>query len=165
MIVTDFERISSESQIKRCAQLARHIWTEHYVPIVGADQVDYMLDKFQSDEAMRGHIGEGWIYYLARVGNEDAGYFALKPECGKVMLSKFYVRKEYRGKGIARMMIELIKNICAELGAGEIYLTVNKNNSGSIAAYEKLGFVKSASLVTDIGSGFVMDDYKYTMKL
>jgi len=163
--MADFERVISEEQIKRCAQLARHIWTEHYVPIVGEDQVDYMLDRFQSEEAMRRHVSEGWIYYIACAGKEDVGYFALKPEEGSVMLSKYYVHKEYRGKGIGRMMIELIKSICAELGAGEIYLTVNKKNAGSIAAYEKLGFVNSASLVTDIGGGFVMDDYKFTMKL
>ena len=33
------------------------------------------------------------------------------------------------------------------------------NNIGAISAYEKLGFRKVGSLVQDIGSGFVMDDF------
>ena len=40
-----------------------------------------------------------------------------------------------------------------------IYLTVNKQNLISISVYEKLGFLRARDLVTDIGSGFVMDDY------
>ena len=33
-------------------------------------------------------------------------------------------------------------------------------NSGSLRAYEKMGFHKVRSLVIDIGGGFVMDDYE-----
>ena len=40
-----------------------------------------------------------------------------------------------------------------------IQLTVNKNNTNTIKAYEKWGFKTIDSAVTDIGSGFVMDDY------
>ena len=41
-----------------------------------------------------------------------------------------------------------------------IRLTVNKNNTNSISAYEKLGFINKGGVVKDIGNGFVMDDYK-----
>ena len=40
-----------------------------------------------------------------------------------------------------------------------IRLTVNKYNKNSIAAYRKWGFKIIDSVVTDIGSGFVMDDF------
>ena len=33
--------------------LATIIWTEHYTPIIGIEQVAYMLDKFQTSEAMK----------------------------------------------------------------------------------------------------------------
>jgi RimJ/RimL family protein N-acetyltransferase len=42
----------------------------------------------------------------------------------------------------------------------KIALTVNKNNVNSIKAYEKMGFKNVGSVVQDIGSGYVMDDYK-----
>ena len=38
-------------------------------------------------------------------------------------------------------------------------LTVNKHNRNAIAAYGKYGFRVAESVVKDIGSGFVMDDY------
>ena len=40
-----------------------------------------------------------------------------------------------------------------------ISLTVNKYNTDSIKAYEKMGFEKIDSVVMDIGNGYVMDDY------
>ena len=57
---------------------------------------------------------------------------------------------------------EVVKNIidlCRDNGLSMIYLTVNKQNLSSIAVYEKLGFVRARELVTEIGNGFVMDDY------
>jgi len=45
------------------------------------------------------------------------------------------------------------------MGLSRIQLTVNKGNSGSISVYEHWGFVTVDSVVTDIGCGFVMDDY------
>jgi ribosomal protein S18 acetylase RimI-like enzyme len=41
----------------------------------------------------------------------------------------------------------------------KIWLTCNRNNTNSIAIYEHLGFKKVREEVTDIGNGFVMDDF------
>jgi diamine N-acetyltransferase len=47
-----FEMVRSEEQIAEVARRAREIWLDHYVPIIGREQVDYMLDKFQSERAV-----------------------------------------------------------------------------------------------------------------
>jgi ribosomal protein S18 acetylase RimI-like enzyme len=36
---------------------------------------------------------------------------------------------------------------------------VNKGNHRAIACYRRHGFVEEASVVNDIGGGYVMDDY------
>ena len=46
-----------------------------------------------------------------------------------------------------------------------LHLNVNKHNATAIRAYERNGFVKARESVTDIGSGFVMDDYVMEIKL
>ena len=40
-----------------------------------------------------------------------------------------------------------------------LILAVNKHNANAIAAYRRWGFEVERALVTDIGAGFVMDDY------
>ena len=152
-------RVESREQIAEVARLARDIWTAHYTPIIGAAQVGYMLERFQSEEAIARQIAkEGCEYYLA----PGAGYFALAPdrEAGRVLLSKIYVREDRRGTGLGRAMAERAEARCAELGCRELWLTVNKHNTGSIAFYEGMGFRKTGALVTDIGHGFVMDDWR-----
>jgi GNAT superfamily N-acetyltransferase len=101
---------------------------------------------------------EGYEYYLA----PGAGYFALVPDraAGRVLLSKIYVREDRRGTGLGRAMVAQAEARCAELGCRELWLTVNKHNVGSIAFYERLGFRKTGAVVTDIGHGFVMDDWR-----
>jgi len=44
-------------------------------------------------------------------------------------------------------------------GGRRLMLSVNKRNAKAIAAYRRNGFVIADSVVTDIGNGFVMDDY------
>jgi RimJ/RimL family protein N-acetyltransferase len=44
-------------------------------------------------------------------------------------------------------------------GARRLILSVNKRNTKAITAYKRNGFVIVESVVTDIGGGFVMDDY------
>ena len=152
------ERVATPEQIAAVAALARETWTQHYVPIIGAAQVAYMLAKFQSAEAIARQIAaEGYEYYLA----PNEGYLALVPEPAKksLLLSKIYVKAARRGTGLGRAMVTFAETRGVELGCRELWLTVNRHNRGSIAFYERLGFRKTRAVATDIGGGFVMDDW------
>ena len=188
------------------ADLARVIWMEHYTPIIGAAQVEYMLDKFQSADRIYSDIQNGGYVYLTAEAPDGAtgprrepgpcnepglrnehgshnepdppiapgplgypgpraasglcGYAAVVPQAGYLLLSKLYVRRDYRGNGVAKLFAAEAAALCAaEYGLDRIRLTVNKYNEGSIAAYKKLGFNIIDSVVTDIGGGYCMDDY------
>ncbi|MCL2461705.1 MAG: bifunctional 4-hydroxy-3-methylbut-2-enyl diphosphate reductase/30S ribosomal protein S1 [Defluviitaleaceae bacterium] len=153
-------------EVEAVAKLAAEIWNEYYTPLIGKEQVDYMLDKFQSAVAIYKQIKEeGCRYYLAEVAHKPAAYCAVKfdPETRVVFLSKLYVEAGFRQRGLAKAMIE---NFAADYEPVKtIWLTVNKGNAGTIAAYEKMGFKTTDELVTDIGGGYVMDDYKMELEL
>lgn len=55
----EIQRILSQSDIAQTADLAREIWTDHFTPIIGSAQVEYMLEKFQSPDAMTRQISGG----------------------------------------------------------------------------------------------------------
>ena len=40
--------IQTQDEADMIARLAQEIWHEHYKPIIGEQQVAYMLEKFQS---------------------------------------------------------------------------------------------------------------------
>jgi ribosomal protein S18 acetylase RimI-like enzyme len=145
------------------AALADEIWREHFTPIIGAAQTDYMLNKFQSAEQIFVDINENdYTYFTAESieNSEMIGYCACRPIEDYMLLSKLYVRKDYRGRGVARSLLNEVVALCRQDNAFEkIRLTVNKHNDDAIASYNKIGFETIDSVKTDIGEGFFMDDY------
>ena len=82
-----------------------------------------------------------------------------------MFLSKLYLRAEERGKGYARIAFDDLCAIARAQGKSFVYLTVNKQNAGSIAVYRKFGFVTIEEVKTEIGQGYFMDDYIMETKL
>lgn len=157
--MTTILSVYKKPEIKAVANLAQVIWTEHYTPIIGKSQVDYMLAKFQSETAISAQIKEGFNYFLIAYQEAYVGYFAFCLQKDTLFLSKFYVLRSKRGMGYGKEALKFIEAQVKNLGLKKIKLTVNKNNSSSITAYEKMGFINVESIVQDIGNGFVMDDY------
>jgi len=156
----DIQAVVDNEQIETVAALAEEIWRQHFTVIIGKDQVDYMLEKFQSAPAISEQIKNGMLYYLIRNNERDVGYFAVQPADADLLLSKFYIRSGERGMGLGRKALQFIEGLASERGIARIELTVNKYNSATIEAYKKLGFKITESMVMDIGGGFVMDDYR-----
>lgn len=153
------EEVKSDEKLKIAAALANEIWHEHFIPIIGEAQVDYMLDKFQSYDAMkRQTANEGYTYYLFKQDGEYAGYSAIACREDRLFLSKIYVKRDFRGRKISSAAIEKYIEICKERKLRAIYLTVNKQNF-AVDVYKSLGFKTIDSVKTDIGGGFFMDDY------
>ncbi|WP_073587846.1 GNAT family N-acetyltransferase [Anaerocolumna xylanovorans] len=154
------EKVISEEDIGQLAQLADKIWNEYYVQIISKEQVDYMVEKFQSVKAITEQMkNQGYEYYLLKPDGAAVGYIGMKiMEDNSLFLSKFYISKECRGMGYAREAMDFIAAFCKDRGLNKIWLTVNKHNN-SIKIYEKLGYHIKQTQVADIGNGYVMDDY------
>lgn len=152
----------SDAQIQALAALANDIWHEFFPSILSEGQINYMVEKFQSAPAMREQIAVGgYRYYFVMHDGETIGYIGIQPEDELLFLSKLYLKKEYRGHGYGRQMIEFVVQQARELGKSGVYLTVNRFNDGSINVYHATGFKLARTQVTDIGSGYVMDDYVF----
>lgn len=160
------ESVSKDEQIKQVVELASIIWTEHYTPIIGSAQVAYMLKNIQSFDAIKNELKNPSVRYFLIVHKaETIGYIGIKLEKTQLFLSKIYILSSARGLGAGKKALDLVKEIALSEKLGQIYLTVNKYNTGTIAAYQKLGFEIIEELCADIGEGFVMDDYKMRLPL
>lgn len=152
--------VSTAPEVAIVADLARIIWNEHYVPIIGQAQVDYMLGKYLTQEAISAQIKkEGYEYFLISSAEQPVGYIGIVIKNNELFLSKLYILSSERGKGFARLGVDYLVAKCRLNNLAFITLTVNKNNLNSIRAYEKMGFEKYGEVVSDIGSGYVMDDF------
>ncbi len=157
----NINEVKSDNEILIIEELAREIWKEHYTPIIGSDQVEYMLDKYQSRESIFNQIREeGYTYFLVQEDGKYIGYIGIQLREDELFLSKIYIRDSKRGKGFGRKAIDYLQKLAKKNNIYRISLTVNKNNINSIKVYEKIGFDNQGPVVQDIGNGFVMDDYK-----
>lgn len=159
--------VRKELEFLNVADLAHAIWREYYAGVIPQEQIEYMLEQFQSVSAIKEAQARGCEYYLIRAEFANVGYIALEPykPQGKLFLSKLYLLKEYRGKGYARDAVNEAIQKARTLRLNTIWLTVAKNNAPSIAAYERMGFVKTEDIYKEIGGGFVMDDYMMELAL
>ncbi len=165
---TDFyiHLAKNESEIQAIAALAEEIWNQHFVPIIGKEQVDYMVDKFQSYEALKNQISrEGYEYFEIFYEGKLAGYTGVHQEKDCLFLSKLYIHQSFRGRHLATKTLNFLTELCKELGLHKIWLTCNKDNENTLKIYGHLGFCITDSQVADIGNGFVMDDYILTYEI
>ena len=155
-------KVHSKQQIADVVTLAQEIWQEHYLPIVGKAQIDYMLEKFQSKRAIDEQLSDGYEYYSLTYDKRNTGYMAVISNVSEssLMISKIYVRKSDRGRGLGKQMLKFVEELCPKRRIKKIWLTVNKHNRHSIEWYSQMGFTNNGPIVQDIGGGFVMDDFR-----
>lgn len=153
MPVTNMELVYSVYAV------AEAIWEQHYTPIIGKEQVEYMVEKFLSPDAIVEQINSGYEYFLFSYDYTFAGFAAIEERGEELFLSKLYVDEEFRGKGIGKYMFQKFVEIAKMRNLKKIWLTCNRNNVNSLAFYEHIGLKKVREEVTDIGNGFVMDDF------
>lgn len=162
----EVRKAETDTQVREIADLAKVIWNEYFTPIIGKDQVDYMVEKFQSYPALKEQISEGYEYYQIFSSGEFCGYTGIHPgEDNRLFLSKLYLKKESRGHHLATGAFSFLKEICRERGYSAIWLTCNKHNDNSLGVYRHFGFEIIDTQEADIGGGFIMDDYIMEYKM
>lgn len=162
----EFEELAlkNENKVKEMSAMAVEIVREHFDPIIGAAQNDYMIKKFQTPNAIKEQLEHGYQYFFVKKGVKKIGFLAFYPRGKAMYLSKFYLYKAERGHGYSRKMLDFVIENARAAELSSIELNVNRKNS-AIYAYEKLGFQVIRTEKNDIGAGFYMDDYVYCLKL
>jgi len=156
-----FERVQTPKQIDLIVQLANTIWIEHYTSIIGKEQVTYMLETFHSAQTISEQVEAVNIYYYLILHDKKlVGYMGIRENQKSLFLSKLYLLAQERHYGIGSQAIAHIKALASSKALKIITLTVNKNNINSIKAYQKMGFKITRDICSDIGEGYVMDDYE-----
>ena len=158
--------VKTDEDIKELAALASEIWHEYWTMFLSYDKIDYMLEKFQSEAAIKDQIeNERYEYCMLEDYGVVFGYFGVCPKEDSLFVSKFYIKRNYLGLGFGKLVYDKIQQIAMEHNRFVVQLVVNKSNNEAIFACEKLGFVIVDECVTDLGDGLVMDDYIMELRL
>lgn len=83
------------------------------------------------------------IFVVARDRGRTIGYAAVLCILDEGNLVSIGVEDDYRNKGIASELLDIIYEMAHERGVASIHLEVRAGNGAAIALYEKEGFVRN----------------------
>ncbi|MCR5454406.1 MAG: aminofutalosine synthase MqnE [Bacteroidales bacterium] len=158
----NFEQLHSDNslKIKEMSDMATEIVRAYYDPIIGVQQNTYMLQLFQTPDAIIEQLNHGCRYYFLKVDGKNIGFMSFYPRNDSMYLSKWYMYQEYRDKGYGHQCLDFLIKEAQKEGLAAIELNVNRFNVTQ-KKYEKLGFVRIREEKNDIGNGYFMDDFVY----
>jgi len=76
---------------------------------------------------------------------------------GDIELARFYVDRDYHGRGIAQSLMDAVDDRCRILGGTMLWLGVWERNARAIAFYKKCGFVQRSTQPFLLGSDLQTD--------
>lgn len=160
-------RDAQPSDIGIIRELAEKIWWPVYTPIIGEEQVGYMLKTIYSTEAMRNAMeNQLQTFLLLFVDNFPQGfasYGAWEERSNTWKIHKLYVLPESHGKGFGKALLNEIKKRAKSNGTATLVLNVNRQNP-ALNFYRRYGF--SVLREEDIPIGpYWMNDYVMTLSL
>ena len=163
--MTEIRKAGTED-ITLIIELAMQVWPQTYIPIVGSEQVVYMLDRFYAPDALKSQVAQGHCFIIC-YDNELPVAFAswseIEPRVYK--LHKLYIIPGQQGKGIGGVMINYIVDEIRKKDATFLCLNVNRYNNSAMAFYEKNGFRHVTDEDIDIGNGYFMNDHVLSLAI
>ena len=147
--------------------LAETIWRHHYVNIISAAQIDYMLQQRYQPELIRQQLLNPDIWWRKLTLNDVIIGFSCCMRTHnpvELKIDKLYIHPDHHRKGYGALLVADAIKILQENNLQSLILTVNKNNCRAISAYRHYGFAITGDSIVDIGNGFIMNDYLMTLE-
>ena len=160
-------RVATIADIPLIQDLTYKVWPQTYNPIIGEDQVKYMLGQFYTHDALEKQIKVLNHKFIVVYDDGEPVAFASfgLVEPGIFKLHKLYVATNQQGKGIGAYIIGYIQSELASIQIKKLRLNVNIYNKNAIAFYNKAGFHLLKDEIIDIGNGFFMDDHVFELDI
>ena len=148
-------------------ELTMQVWPQTYTPILGHEQVAYMLDRFYAPRELEKQMNELQHQFILCYSEESPVAFASfsRIDIDTFKLHKLYILPGRQGLGIGQFMLAHITGDLKKNGATVLQLNVNIYNKRAKAFYEKAGFVHLKDEDIDIGSGYFMNDHVLSLAL
>ena len=129
------------------------LWRQTYAEILPKEQLEYLIEFYFSDDAIRGFRDKGYRYFRLSDGDLRGVVVILERE-KDVYLDKLYLLPEARGKGCAEFVFRELEKF-----GKDITLNVNRENARAVNCYRKNGFAVERQEEILLGNGMVNQDY------
>lgn len=153
-------RPASSQDFASITDLAHRTWPATFGDILSPAQIAYMLEMMYAPAALEAQTAKGHRFLLALQNEQPMGYTSYELDYlqGVTKIHKLYVLPPMQGSGLGRQLIDQVAAIATAADQQRLRLDVNYQNK-AVGFYEHLGFQIIGRQDTDIGQGFLMEDY------
>ncbi|GAB3996070.1 GNAT family N-acetyltransferase [Spirosoma daeguense] len=154
----------TEADLPVIQNIAYQTWPSTFGEILSPTQISYMLEMMYSLDSLKTQIRDKNHVFLLAVdpqSEEYMGYVSYELNYKGESLTKvhkIYMLPASQGKGVGRMLLEMVAHIAKRNDNNRLGLNVNRFNK-AIQFYEKMGFAVVGQENIDIGEGFLMEDF------
>lgn len=136
------------------------IWCEVFGPLMSPGEAEYKFNSWYDPEGIRNMFSEGYeIGYIFEDDTRVGLYSYNIQDDGRFHISKLYLEKAYRGKGLGRRALEMMFDIARDSGCTEAYLEVYHSNTRAFEMYLKAGMTDYTRYREEAGNGYYRDGY------
>jgi len=169
---------ATPAEYETIRRIAHATWPDTFGEILSREQIAYMLEMMYSVDELAKQTADGVVFKLLVEADQPGkrtergyikgrvtrftpvGYVGYQkdylPEVTKI--HKLYLLPSTQGKGYGKALIEEVAMIARNENQTKLRLDVNHQNK-AIGFYERLGFEKIERCNTDIGKGYLMEDW------
>ncbi|MBD1385387.1 GNAT family N-acetyltransferase [Mucilaginibacter rigui] len=134
---------ATTADVEAILQIAHQTWWPTYEPLLGKEQVAYMLGELYTPEKIAKQIAENQQTFLVLVEDGQpvafAAYSPREEDAEIYKLHKLYCLPVTQGKGYGKILINAVADKTREAGKTTLDLNVNRYNNAK-SFYEKMGF-------------------------
>ena len=102
--------------------MACEIWHQHYFDILSFEQIEYMLNNFQSVNALKNQVNEGYEYYFIVDNNIYTGYLGIKNTQSICSYLSSTLKKTTGARGLVKRQLNLSCKEQKNLVVTKLYL-------------------------------------------
>ena len=133
--------LASVGDVPVIIDIHQKTWEPTYREIITPEQIEFMSEKFYSEEALSNSILIDKHQFILLYADGIASGFASVSQLNSsaYKLHKIYVLPSYQGTGAGRFLITEVENYVREQGAQILLLNVNRYNRARYF-YEKMNY-------------------------
>lgn len=154
-------REATVADVDTILDIAERTWWPTYEPLLGKEQVAYMLDTIYSREKIKAQVvNNEQTYLLLSENDEPVAFAAYSPRLEDeniYKLHKLYCLPETQGKGYGKILINEVAERTKQADVPTLDLNVNRFNIAK-DFYERMGFTIAYEEDIPIGP-YWMNDY------
>lgn len=155
----DYKLVAKAKYVQLTARLADEIWRECWARRLNAKQLTAVLENLQSAEAIEAQIDADWNYFIVFLAEQPVGYYAWQMQGGVLFLGQLYLKKEVRGRGIGRDIMQSCERLARADGKTAVALTVGQKELETQGFFKGGGYRILRPVTTPLAPGITREEY------